>query len=778
MSYLSHPLITDETIELREYQEYLSKQATKESSLIVLPTGTGKTIVTLLVTANRIRDNPNKTSLLLAPTKPLVQQHYDDYSEFLDISEDQIIQLTGDIRPDNREEIWNRNPSMIIATPKVIENDLISDRISLETVSHLTFDECHRAKGEYSYVYIADKYMQQSNEALITGLSASPGDDKETVLQICKNIHVKNIEVMTSDDEMLQKHIHETEIEPKFLDVHDDVLEIRDIMQELYKKRLKELKDRGYIDQARKTTSIGKLQQCRSNIQEAMNKGEDDAYSAMSIWAECMKISRAVTLIESQGTKSFSEYMSRLQEEANSADASRAVERIIKNADVNEAIQIAKNHTEKYKKFEALRSELVRTIVMDNGKALVFTKSRDTVEALVDELSDDFNVGRLVGQQDKQNSAGMKQSEQKEAIQKFSDGIYDVLISTQVGEEGLDIPQVDCVVFYEPVSKGIETIQRQGRTGRSEKGRVVILIAKNTRDEGMYYRSKSNQKQMKQDMDGLKKIDDLQNEIEEELQKETKQATLDSVVTADSMGETPPDEDIDSTVSEEQSIGLDSTDSEDQIVILPDSRETNSSIVRNLDMDDDVVIQSPESLDVGDYILSDDCAVERKSADDFHDTITGNRSLFEQIQNLTNSYAKPILLIEGSQGELYSKNIHENAIRGALASVVVDYGVSIIYSTGENDTGETLKQIAKREQTSKTTEINPHGNKKTKNISEEQLYIVSSIGDIGPSKAKDLLREFGSVKEIFDANIDELTAVAGIGEKTANKIYSIVRESY
>lgn len=771
MSYLSHPLITDDTIEMREYQEYLSKQATKESSLIVLPTGTGKTIVTLLVTANRIRDNPNKTSLLLAPTKPLVQQHYDDYSEFLDISEEQIIQLTGDVKPADRKQIWEQNPSMIIATPKVIENDLISDRISLDSVSHVTFDECHRAKGEYSYVYIADKYTQQCSDPLITGLSASPGDDKETVLQICKNIHVKNIEVMTADDEMLQKHIHETEIEPKFLDVHDDVLEIRDIMQNLYKERLKELKDRGYIDQARKSTSIGKLQQCRSNIQKAMNKGEDDAYSSMSIWAECMKISRAVTLIESQGTKSFSEYMSRLQEEANSSDASKAVERIIRNADVNEAIQIAKNHTEKYKKFEALRSELVRTVVIDDGKALVFTKSRDTVEALVEELSDDFAVGRLVGQQDKENSSGMKQSEQKEAIQKFADGAYDVLISTQVGEEGLDIPQVDCVVFYEPVSKGIETIQRQGRTGRSEKGRVVILIAKGTRDEGMYYRSKSNQKQMKKDMDGLKKIDNLQDEIEKELQKETTQATLESVVNT---AETP-DEDV--TGSEkEQNIGVDEQDG--KIVILPDSRETNSSIVRNLDMDNDVKIQSPESLDVGDYILSDDCAVERKSVDDFHDTITGDRSLFEQIQNLTNSYAKPILLIEGSQGELYSKNIHKNAIRGALASIVVDYGVSIIYSTGEDDTGETLKQIAKREQTTETKEINPHGNKKTKDISEEQLYIVSSIGDIGPSKAKDLLREFGSVKAIFDANVDELTTVVGIGEKTANKIYSIVRESY
>lgn len=780
--YVEHNLIADKSIEKREYQDHLSDIGVQDSTLVVLPTGTGKTIVTLRITAERLIQEYGGISLLLAPTKPLVEQHYETYSELLDIMEENIVKFTGDVRPKERENIWNDSPSVVIATPQVIENDLISDRISLENVIHLTFDECHRATGDYSYVYIADKYKQQCDDPIITGLSASPGDTKEDVLNICNNINVSQIEIVTEDDPMIEDYVYDTEIETRFVDISDEVLEVRDILQDVYKSRLEDLYEDDFVDSRSKTLSQGKLNRARGNIQQEMKKGNDDAYKAMSIWAEAMKLNRAIELIETQGVSSFLDYYDRLEEELRSDDSSKAVERLVSDPKVQKAVELAKDFDGTYQKFDVLRSELVNTVKIGGGKSLIFTKSRDTVESLVEEFSDDFEVGRLVGQSDAGDSSGMKQSEQKRAVEMFSEGEYEVLISTQIGEEGLDISEVDLVIFYEPATKGIEQIQRQGRTGRTQKGRVVMLIGQDTRDVGMYYKSKSNVEQMKSDVEDLQGIGDLEEEIQEELKSKMEQTTLEEAIANNPEGS----EDIESAVEEAKDEGSKSSDKsvsmdeeqEDKPKIIADSRETNSSVVRNLDTDKEVTVEVESNMEVGDYVVSNDCVVERKDVQDFHDTITGERSIFEQVKNMSNSYEKPVLLIEGDHAELYTKNIHPNAVRGVLATVVSDFNTTIIESMDEEDTASILKHLAKREQDEEESTVNPHGNKETGSVESQQEYIVSSIEGIGPKTSKKLLEEFGDPYAVFNADKDSLTNVEGVGQEAAKKIYSILRTEY
>jgi ERCC4-related helicase len=775
--YVEHNLIVDESIEKREYQDHLAQIGSKDSTLIVLPTGTGKTIVTLRITADRLIKEYGGTSLLLAPTKPLVEQHYETYSELLDIMDENIVKFTGDVRPKEREKIWEDSPSVVIATPQVIENDLISDRISLENVIHLTFDECHRATGDYAYVYIADKYIQQCDDPLITGLSASPGDTKEDVLNICNNINVKKIEIVTEDDPMIKDYVYDTQLETRFVDISDEILEIRDILQDVYKSRLEDLYEDDFVDSRSKTLSQGKLNRARGKIQEEMKKGNDDAYKAMSIWAEAMKLNRAVELIETQGVDSFLDYYTRLEEELRSDDSSKAVERLVSDPKIQKAVNLAEDFNGTYQKFDVLRSELVNTVKIEGGKSLIFTKSRDTVEALVDEFSDDFNIGRLVGQSDAGDSEGMKQSEQKRAVEMFSEGEYEVLVSTQIGEEGLDISEVDLVIFYEPAMKGIEQIQRQGRTGRTQRGRVVMLIGEDTRDVGMYYKSKSNVEQMKSDVEDLQQIGDLEDEIQKELESGTEQATLEQA-----LDDNEDDIDIESEIEEQndKESDLDSISIDDSDIpkIVADSRETNSSVVRNLDTDEEIDVEIESNMEVGDYVVSNNCVVERKDVQDFHDTITGERSIFEQIKNMSNSYEKPVLLIEGDHSELYTKNIHPNAVRGILASVVSDFDTTIVESMDEEDTAGILKHLAKREQGEESATVNPHGNKETGSVKSQQEYIVSSIEGIGPKTAEKLLNSFGNVISIFNANQDELKNVSGIGDEAADKIYSILRTEY
>lgn len=776
--YVQHNLIIENSIDKREYQDYLVSSGGKDSTLIVLPTGTGKTIVSLRITADRILDNHGGTSLLLAPTKPLVEQHYETYSSLLDIADEQIIMFTGEVRPAEREKIWSKHPSVVLATPQVIENDLISNRISLKKVNHLTFDECHRATGDYAYVYIADKYIQQSDNPLVTGLSASPGDDKEDILNICNNINVNGIEIITEEDEMIREYIHETDIETRFIDISDEILDIRDKLQEIYKSRLEELYEDDFVDSRSKTLSQGKLNQARGRIQREIKKGNDSAYEAMSVWAESMKINRAIDLIETQGVEAFLDYYERLKEELRSEDSSRAVERLLSDPKMQRCEKMAEEFEGTYEKIDVLKSELVNTVKIEHGKCLIFTKSRDTVEYLVDTLSDDFTVGRLVGQSDSGESDGMTQTQQKRAVSDFSSGEHEILVSTQIGEEGLDISEVDLVVFYEPASKGIEQIQRQGRTGRTQRGRVLILIGNDTRDVGMYYKSKSNVEQMKSDVSELQDIGNLQEEIQKELNEGTEQVTLRQVAEQDEVSEPEKDNaNQDDSNIKETDVAIENKDN-DKFTIVADSRETNSSVVQNLDLDEDVNVKVENNMEVGDYVVSNNMVIERKDVDDFYDTITGDRSLFDQVRNMTNSYEKSVLLIEGDHRNLYSKNIHPNAIRGVLATAVSDFDTTIIESVDEEDTSGILKYLAKKEQDDETTKVNQHGNKDTGSLTSRQEYIVSSVEGIGPKTAEELLDEFGDIISIVNAETDDLQDVEGIGEVTAENIYSIMRAEY
>jgi len=112
---------------------------------------------------------------------------------------------------------------------------------------------------------------------------------------------------------------------------------------------------------------------------------------------------------------------------------------------------------------------------------------------------------RFVGQASRGEDIGLSQKEQVEILRKFREGEVNVIVATSIGEEGLDIPQVDLVVFYEPVPSEIRTIQRRGRTGRSAAGRVVMLVTRDTRDEAYFYSARRKESKMHQELDRLRK---------------------------------------------------------------------------------------------------------------------------------------------------------------------------------------------------------------------------------------------------------------------------------
>ncbi|MFC7188478.1 DEAD/DEAH box helicase [Halocatena marina] len=852
---LDHPLLTPGLLERREYQLQLAATATGDHTLVCLPTGLGKTTVSLLVTAHRLHDsgirvsNPaaldsstdstststststsdsrsdavaedsesgqKRKSLLLAPTKPLVQQHATFYREALGVPDDEIVVFTGAVSPDDRSELWDQ-ARIVVATPQVVENDLVGSRISLHDVVHLTFDECHRATGDYSYNYIAERYHQDAADPLVTGMSASPGGDKAEILTVCSNLGLREVEVMTETDSDVSTFTYQTEVEWEHIELPEEILTIRDSLKSVIGDRLERLKQLGVTDTTRPGMSQKDLNRIRAKLQRLIDSGKSEGYKGMSAHAEIMKLRRAVELVETQSVESLRRYFERQRNAARSSGASKAAQRFVSDPKVKESMRRVEEYDDLHPKFRRARILLAQTLGVEDGeRIIVFTESRDTAETLTDFFSDHFSTRKFVGQSDTEGSDGMTQTEQQETLDAFRAGEFEVLVSTSVAEEGLDVPEVDLVLFYEPVPKGIRSIQRKGRTGRGREGHVVVLLAEDTRDEAFFWISRREEKRMEEELRALKGVvnevnselgqsalDGTEEEQTDEMtgsesdhaaakrekesagrngESEQRETTQNNAQQAGQSGldafvSSGPDDESDAKGSETET-PVPSAGEADAVEIVIDQRELDATIARELSTREDITTRL-ETLSVGDYVLSDRAVVERKTVEDFLDTLVGSdRSLFEQVRDAARNYSRPVVVLEGDR--LYERrNVHPNAIRGALASLATDFGASVLQTRDEQETTEMLEVIARREQTDSDREVSVHGEKSAKTLAEQQEYVVSSVAEIGPVTARALLEHFGSVETVMSASEEELMDVSGVGEVTADRIREIVGSEY
>src|SRR3989338_5526944 len=144
------------------YQETILDTCTKKNTLVVLPTGMGKTNIFLMLAAHRLRLYPNSKILLIGPTKPLIDQYMRVFENHFEIPKEKMAVFTGMVSPSTREELWKK-AQIVFSTPQGLENDIISGRIRLEDVSLLGIDEAHRAVGDYGYVFVARQYHRRAS---------------------------------------------------------------------------------------------------------------------------------------------------------------------------------------------------------------------------------------------------------------------------------------------------------------------------------------------------------------------------------------------------------------------------------------------------------------------------------------------------------------------------------------------------------------------------------------------------------------------------------------
>lgn len=761
---MQNPLIQNFTPRL--YQETIFSTASQYNTLVVLPTGLGKTAIAMMLIAYRLSQYPQSKCLVLAPTRPLVDQHTTTLKNHIPSFAEKSVTFTGTVSPEKRQEQW-KAAQIIISTPQGLENDVLSNKIDLREVSALIVDEAHRAVGDYSYVWLTQQYLQRSRFPRILALTASPGSELDKIQEIITNLGIEKIEVRTENDPDVSQYIQEVKIHWESVELPEEFHALQKYLKDCFESKIEEIKKAGYVESNKafldNKTEILKLQ---AQLQGEIAQGNRDfaVLKSLSLAAEAMKVQHALELAETQGINPLNHYFEDILQSAKTSKV-KAVQNLV--ADVNfrsayiktKALLEKQTEHPKFQKLQELIKEKFKT-AWEQGykdyKLIIFTQYRDTGAKIVDFLSllklpnQEPLIAKLFVGQAKKRGSGLSQKEQLAILEEFREGKFQVLVSSSVGEEGLDIPQVDAVIFYEPIPSAIRHIQRRGRTGRHGEGEVIILMTKGTRDEGYRWSSHHKEKKMYRHLADLRK-----KLVFKKLSGDPSVTSLQSFV------QTVPLQD------RHQQFFM----KEKKYTIFTDHREKGSLVMKEL-LNLGIAIDL-QQMDVGDYLLSSRCAVEFKRVPDFVDSLIDGR-LLQQAKELKKQYGRPLFIIEGMEDLYAVRNVHPNAIRGMLAALTVDFGIPVLYTKTAKETAALLAQIAKREQETELRSVSLHGDRKPASQKEQQEYIITAFPSIGPSLVKPILKEFKTVKNFVNASEEELKKIPLIGEKKAKQIKEVL----
>lgn len=461
----------------------------------------------------------------MAPTKPLVAQHMGSFFSLLRIPEDIVAIVSGKNQPESRLAIWNNGSlRLVFATPEVVRNDLVENRLSLAEFSLLVFDEAHRAVKNYAYTSIARYYLQQSSNPTIFAMTASPGSERGRVKEVCNNLSIEQIEYRNEEDPTVKPYVNPIQTTWQWFTIPQEYKYISSIFRSMLEAKLRFLIERGLLRKKNpnwifKRDLINLGEEIQYKIELTMEELRGPLYSALMQQSSALTLTYCAELIESQGSQSLRAFLNRIENDAGKAHLLLLNDRRIKeirtfinamkldHPKMTYLIHLLKQHySQPNEKDNNMIAGQEKQVVLANErpKVLVFAHYRDTAKRIVETLNENgLQAVRFVGQARRELDMGMNQEEQSAVLESFRNGEFDILVATSIAEEGLDIPQVGLVVFYEPIPSEIRYIQRRGRTGRKSAGTVVILATKNTLDERYLYASKRRIEKMKQILSSL-----------------------------------------------------------------------------------------------------------------------------------------------------------------------------------------------------------------------------------------------------------------------------------
>lgn len=459
-------------LEPRSYQKSIFNSIIANgNTLVVLPTGLGKTLIALLLIENRMKSG---RCLFLTPTKPLAKQHHKNTIEILQIPESDVALVNGEINAKERSLLY-KSAKIVVSTPQTIKNDL-SKRILESDFSLVIFDECHRSVGDYAYTEVAQKLFSQNT--LFVGLTASPGGNKNRIKEVLDALKITNVEIRTIDDPDVSPYVQKTKTTwiPVLLTPHFAQLKSHlDSLSSSYARKMgamgfpPPIKHKGLFLQMR-----NRLSNLNSNIK----------FPLLMNYFALLHTLHMTELLETQGIMPLRDYIEKLK-----SKDSKSVSMLLKEPLMSEIESLSKKD-EDHPKMKVLVEKLLE---LKSKKVIIFVQYRSQISHIEKVLIENgIRAQKFVGKKD-----GVTKKIQEQTISDFREGKFDVLVASSIGEEGLDIPSVDVVLFYEPVPSEIRSIQRRGRAARLKEGEVIILMTKGTRDEAYFYSSKSKESKMK-----------------------------------------------------------------------------------------------------------------------------------------------------------------------------------------------------------------------------------------------------------------------------------------
>jgi Fanconi anemia group M protein len=713
-------MIKPGVLEWRQYQQEVAEISSEQNTLVILPTGLGKTAIALLVIANFLSKDTKARALILAPTRVLVHQHFSFLSQYLELSKEEIGVLTGEDPNELRDEVWTKR--VVCATPQITVSDIQKKRCRLEEFSIIIFDEVHRAVGDYAYTVIASVYNEFRRDGRMLGMTASLPSDKAKIDEIVSKLKIAKVEVRDEKDEDVRPYVFKTDVEWKELELSPALKGIQSLTRDALNARLKLLEDALLIKRNNYgSITLKDLLRLRMKIEQIQSSQLRNALFS------CIRLFHALNLIETQSLSAYTKFMDRLMERKRGFGMSE----LLNDTRVKDAYEQARaavmNGVEHPKIAETLK--LVES-VKRGERAIVFASYRDTVDQIYNELKNHgFRAGYLIG---KSGKTGQSQKAQIRALEELKEGVYDILVATQVGEEGLDVADCNIVIFYDNVPSAVRFVQRKGRTGRRREGHLYVLITKGTKDEVYYWMSR-------------RRVGDAKKIATTLVGAKQKKGPLDQFV---------------------------EKTTEEKPFVYADTREIPELVEKIRQRGARVEVKQ---LDFGDFVVSSDIVIERKTLDDFVKSIYDGR-LFKQLVNMNEQYARPIVIIQGEKKHL--SGIGESAFYGALASILADFKVPIFFASNEKEVSELIFHIARREQMEKKRDIRIREGRKPASLTENQRYIVSGIPGVSGVLADRILSSTDTIENLFSASELDLQKIEGIGEVMAKRIRELATAKY
>lgn len=506
---------------IREYQFNIVARGLYHNLLVALPTGLGKTFIAATVMLNWYRWTKDAQIVFVAPTKPLVSQQVEACFGIAGIPRSQTTMLTGGISPGLRAEEW-ASKRVFFMTPQTIINDLKTGICDPKKIVLLVVDEAHRATGAYAYVEVV-KFIRRFNQSFrVLALTATPGASVETVQEVIDGLDISRVEIRTEFSLDIRQYVHSRKTETVVFDNSEEMELVMDLFSQALQPVLNKLNQfNAYWSKDPMQLSAYGLTQARQRwMLSSAGKNANMGVKGMvnRIFSVLASLAHSIELLKFHGIGPFYHGMISFRNGQEAAKGGKYEKEILDSSPFQKMmtrLQFWINNPRfiGHPKLDYLQGVVLKHFVSagDDGgvtagappsatRIMIFAHYRDSAEEIVRTLKRNEPMIRphvFVGQAASKGSEGMDQKKQLEIIQDFKNGKYNTLVATSIGEEGLDIGEVDLIICYDSSASPIRMLQRMGRTGRKRAGNIVLLLMRG-KEENSFAAAKDNYEKMQQ----------------------------------------------------------------------------------------------------------------------------------------------------------------------------------------------------------------------------------------------------------------------------------------